>query len=796
MGKHNKGKNKKGQAFKPAGTPADILNKSMPSAVRVKDLDKEDDGEWFDLAPKEYGRAKLEEIRLRRSKKFAGEAQKALDPAPYASYSPNSVIQMLDEAINKIRDGKFKKALEKRDKNKIDDLTDAFLNMDRELPNFQRVASAIGKLIQIGKSFYEYDDNHRSYMDDAIYDRILEKYRAYGFDEPTGFVPNSKSKVGIKYPTLHNNMDKSYMIHSGEQRPEGVKEDGCIEDWLLKSFKTLGLSSETEVEIEISPKIDGTSVNGTIRGQGFFDPQTRGDENESVPVPGLNNLMVASDDVSSDVSEFGIQYELFVTNDDRVKAAEYLKLNKPYVSNRHAASGIVNRLASKVDDGLLEFVSLYPIEASGLGEDYSERMDAIAEYGVVPDDMIDRKIIKGNIKDLLKQVEKEFAKLEKKRGDLSYTIDGMVLTFVDSDYQKVLGRSKRTNNYQIALKFDPANAEAKVAGIHLDTGKKGYRTIQVDLKHPVFLDGVRYDHVPVLSAGLYEDLGLREGSVVRVHRVGDVIPSITVIESGDGKKLTLPEKCPHCGLKLRIKNKKLYCNGVDCPGNAVGLIQGFLEGVGMDGYGEAFAKSLINDYGMKNFVDLFDITEESLAKAGLTSKIYRQFPTDLRNAIADTPDYKILGAIGIPDIGPARAKDIIKACGGWKHLIGSPLDGVSRLLQFGLYDHFNEDTQSVFADIYLWEIINKLDGMMKTFTTKFDNIRLGHTGITPSDEVKRLCEKNNIDIVDGKSFDLLLTASMDSNSDKMQSARKKDVPIYTEEMFISEYKNRMDTTQG
>ena len=51
----------------------------------------------------------------------------------------------------------------------------------------------------ICKSFREYDDAQRDYVDDAIYDRVITKYRAYGYDEPTGFTPGSKAKTKIKY---------------------------------------------------------------------------------------------------------------------------------------------------------------------------------------------------------------------------------------------------------------------------------------------------------------------------------------------------------------------------------------------------------------------------------------------------------------------------------------------------------------------------------------------------------------------------------------------------------------------
>src|SRR5699024_4695052 len=113
---------------------------------------------------------------------------------------------------------------------------------------------------------------------------------------------------------------------------------------------------------------------------------------------------------------FGIQYECFVTDSDREKASEYLKLARPYVSNRHAAAGIISRLSSSSDDNLLQFLSFYPIEAEGReDETYLERMDYLSNFAVVPKDMIDRKVVNGTMKELLKDIEDYFEMLTKKR---------------------------------------------------------------------------------------------------------------------------------------------------------------------------------------------------------------------------------------------------------------------------------------------------------------------------------------------------------------------------------------------
>ena len=68
-----------------------------------------------------------------------------------------------------------------------------------------------------------------------------------------------------------------------------------------------------------------------------------------------------------------------------------------------------------------------------------------------------------------------------------------------------------------------------------------------------------------------------------------------------------------------------------------------------------------------------------------------------------------------------------------------------------------------------------------------DRIRVGHTGGELSDEVKELCKQNNFEIVDGKNFDILIAKDLTSTSGKMELARKKQLPIYLEEIFLDDY---------
>lgn len=746
-----------------------------------------DDEGFIVLQPTAAGKKSLSEITRRKSK-VAGKAANTVtvEEPERKEYDPTKMSEMLDAIEDFVRDGKYGKAVANADSVLMEEFIDNFRKVDPETELGKKMYGMMRKLLSIGKSFYEYDDKDREILTNDTYDGLLSTYLASGMKEPVGIVPKGSkklSKVAIKYPLLHNNMDKCYAVHEGDHIPDGVKESGTVEKFLTRVYKTLELTPSTKLKLEISPKIDGVSVNGTIKGDLLVDPQTRGDEDESIAVTGMNGMPVTNGFEAD--SEFGIQYEAFVTDEDRAKASEYLKLEKPYVSNRHAAAGIIHRLSTMEDDNLLEFLSLYPIATEDLDGTYEERMDYIQNFGIVPDDMIKRQIIKGDMEDLIDEIGELYEKLAKKREKLDYSIDGMIITVLNDEYQEAIGRDGRTNKFQIALKFDPATAEAVVEGIYLDRGKKGYRTIQVQFEHPVFLDGVRYDHVPVLSLNLFEQMNLRVGSTVSVHRVGDVIPSIKVIKEGKGKLIETPSKCPDCGEPFTIKNKKLYCEDLLCPGNIVGRFTGFFEKIGLDGYGESFAEVLINQLGCKTLADVFHLTKESMKEAGIDSELMFKFPKRLKEAIQSKHDYEIIAAMGIPDVGPAKAKLLLKVT-PMKEMTLISINDANRMAHRVLKTN-NEFVVKTFLSKDFADVIRAIIDVGYIETSNFDRTKVGHTGGALSDRVVGICNKLDFEIVDDKSFDILITSSMESISGKMERAKKMNLPIYTEDTFVKQY---------
>ena len=760
----------------------DILTGNVPTMEGSK-LPRDNNG-FVTLKRTAKGEAAIEEIKRKRSKKNADV--KSEPEKPEVSYDEEEVKRTLDTAVELVKGGKYKKAKD-LDLTEVKKFCEAFLNVTTDDKEYDHKIKLAMELMAIGKSFYEYSE--LEFIDDAHYDNVRNKYQKLGETEPIGIIPKGAKnlqKVELTYPTLSNNVDKAYIIRADDKVPDGVKESDSVEAFLKRVYKSLDLSKSDEVELEISPKLDGVSVNGTVKDGMLINPQTRGDESESILIKGLNGIDICDKDLKDD-KEFGIQYECFVTDDDRIKASEYLKLDNPYVSCRHAAAGITHRLATMEDDDLLEFLSFYPIATEGLEGTYAERMDYIQSFGIVPEDMAPRKVIKGNFDELLDKIVKQYNRLNDIRPELSYPVDGMVITVCDDDYQTRLGRNGRTNRFQIAMKFDPASATAIVDHLDLEAGDKGYRTIQVYFKEDAIIDGVRYDHVPVLSASLFDDLELCENSEVKVHRVGDVIPSITKVSDGNGVKLKKPEKCPVCGSKLLYIAKKLYCDNPDCAANIAGKFNNFFKTLDLDDYSDSFAKALV-DGGIRTIKSMIELTPEKLAKIGLTGKRAEAFPKAVKEALETEPDYVVVAALGIPNVGKERAKKLLSAVSFEKLATD---EYITIHLEQPLVDKFGVVGVNIYhAIMFHLDEFKDVYPYVKNFTKDFDSmITVGHTGGKISDEAMEIIKKYGFAVTDGKKFDVLIVPEWGHKSTKVDIAMKKDVAILTNDAFIDMYKN-------
>lgn len=87
--------------------------------------------------------------------------------------------------IELVKEGKYAKAMAVKPA-EIDSFIDLYMNNENKSTNANATARTI---IQIAKSFYEYNGGDRNFISDNLYDGLLSAYLSTGGIEPNGFVP-------------------------------------------------------------------------------------------------------------------------------------------------------------------------------------------------------------------------------------------------------------------------------------------------------------------------------------------------------------------------------------------------------------------------------------------------------------------------------------------------------------------------------------------------------------------------------------------------------------------------------
>jgi DNA ligase (NAD+) len=211
-------------------------------------------------------------------------------------------------------------------------------------------------------------------------------------------------------------------------------------------------------------------------------------------------------------------------------------------------------------------------------------------------------------------------RMEAKRDDLGYEIDGVVVKVNSTALQEEFGATGKAPRWAIAYKYAARQATTRVNDIIVQVGRTGALT-PVAMLDPVQLSGVTVSRSTLHNEDEIERLGLKIGDHVLIERGGDVIPKvIKVIESkrtGKEKKFRMPATCPVCGGNVSRPEGEAVsrCVAADCSAQLIGRLLHFASRRAMriEGLGFALAEQLIEKKLVRDVADLYSLTLDNLA---------------------------------------------------------------------------------------------------------------------------------------------------------------------------------------
>ena len=263
---------------------------------------------------------------------------------------------------------------------------------------------------------------------------------------------------------------------------------------------------------------------------------------------------------------------------------------------------------------------------------------------------------------------------DKKRDELEYEADGMVIKIDDLNLAKELGFVGKDPRGAIAYKFPAREVTTTLQGVKINVGRTGMLIPNAVLE-PVEIGGVVVVRATLHNFDYITEKDIRVGDRVLVKRAGEVIPYVIgpVLDARTGKekKYKLPTHCPSCGQPVERLDDEVafYCVNAACPAQLVRNVEHFVSRGAMDivGMGTRIVTKLIETGKVKDVADLYylkraDILEAVTKKERKTEK---EPPGKIaENLLASIEASKsrslarLITALGIHGAGEVSAADL------------------------------------------------------------------------------------------------------------------------------------------
>jgi len=202
----------------------------------------------------------------------------------------------------------------------------------------------------------------------------------------------------------------------------------------------------------------------------------------------------------------------------------------------------------------------------------------------------------------------------KKRENLPYEIDGIVVFVNDNkEFERagIIGKAPRGG---IAFKFSPKEATTVIEDIKIQVGRTGVLTPVATLR-PIQVAGITITHATLHNFDEIQRLRVRIGDTVIVSRAGDVIPKILKVlkdlRPKHTKEFEMPKICPADGGKV-VKDGVFYkCGNKNCGGAHKEKLYHFVSrgAFNLEGLGPKIIDRFIDEGLVNDAADIFTLKE-------------------------------------------------------------------------------------------------------------------------------------------------------------------------------------------
>jgi DNA ligase (NAD+) len=544
--------------------------------------------------------------------------------------------------------------------------------------------------------------------------------------------------------------------------------------------------------------VDGVFVQGATRGDG-----TQGD-NITQNLKTIRSIPLRLRSVRNGLRTLEVRGEAFMKRADfqRMNEERQLAGEKMFVNPRNSAAGTLKLQDPKlVAQRPLNFVSYFlrtdKIELTS----HYENLQLLRDLGFPTSEHT-------TVCQSIDEVIEYWKEWERRRDELAFDIDGIVVKVNSLQQQERLGAVAKSPRWAVAFKFASRQAETRLKAIRLQVGRLGTITPVAELE-PVFLGGSTVSRATLHNEEYIRTLDIRLDDIVVVEKGGDVIPKVSGVHiekrQAGTKIYRFPNQCPECHSKIfRSEGEaNYYCENSECPAQVKGRIEHFAGRGAMDieGLGEAVVGQFVHFGLLKNCADLYDLhtRQETILSLDRWGKKSAQNLIDAIEESKTRPFSRVIYALGLRHIGASIAQLLVDNFKTIEQLMASTETEMQSLQ--GIGPQIAESVVRFFGDKHNRRIVARLyaAGVQMAAVKKpvhpvqkFSGKRFVLTGALASmtrDEAKQKIESLGGKVIASISKNIDFVVVGEDAGSKLEKAQILGIQLIDEKKFVNMLQN-------
>lgn len=494
-----------------------------------------------------------------------------------------------------------------------------------------------------------------------------------------------------------------------------------------------------------------------------------------------------------------IRGEVYMTNAsfDKVNETQELLGKKLFANPRNCAAGTLRQLDSAVTKERNLSLFIFNIQQVRGMEfaTHTEGYEYLKKQGIKVID--DYKVCKS-----ADEVWEAITAIGENRGNLAYDIDGAVVKINSYADREKLGATSKVPRWAVAYKYPPEEKESKLLDIELSVGRTG-RITPTAVFEPVRLCGTSVSRATLHNQDFIDELDIGLGDTIVVYKSGEIIPKIKQVKkekrTEGWRRFTIPDVCPVCGSKTERERDTadIKCTSPNCPAQLERHIINFVGRDAMDikGFGTVYIEELVRQGYIKDIADIFvlkNYREELIEKGIIGKEKNTDKLLDTIEKAKENDAYKLLTGFGIPNVGKAAAKSIMKHFKNIDALSHAAMDELQEVNDIGEVSaecirrfFLNEDNRIIIARLKEYGV-NMTAEAAETIESAISGKTVVVTGTLPSlgrKEAQELIEKYGGKASGSVSKKTDYVLAGEAAGSKLTKAKELGIAILSEEAF-------------